>query len=140
MKIHLKFEDRIITATLADSEAALAFIAMLPITVTMHDLFQREKFGALPQSIGHAEVRSQTCGIGDLICWSAGPDLTVLYAQDDAPVCGRFHVLGRIDEAAEAFAAPGPFDITIERQASEGSGRNGLTRPDTLPVASPFSR
>lgn len=114
MKIQLKFDDRAMTATLVDSEAALAFVAMLPLTITMHDLFGREKFGALPRPVGQAEVRSRACRPGDLICWSAGPDLAVLHAQDDMPLCGGFHVLGHLDEGAEAFAAPGPLLLTIE--------------------------
>ncbi|WPB55371.1 cyclophilin-like fold protein [Xylophilus sp. GOD-11R] len=118
-KIHLTFDDQVITATLADHEAARAFIAMLPMTVTLHDLFGREKFGAIAHAIGHAEPRSQRGELGDLICWSAGPDLAVLYAQHDAPLCGGFHKLGRIDAGAQAFAVPGPLVVTIALKPAE---------------------
>lgn len=128
MKIHLRFDDQVVTATLVDSPAALAFVAMLPLTITLHDLFGREKFGALPQAVGTAPVRSQPYRIGDLICWSAGPDLAVMHTQDDVALCGGFHVLGHIEKGADAFAVPGPLDIVIEEQAAQNVAdhREGL--------------
>ena len=116
MKIHLRFGDQVVSATLVESEAALAFIAMLPLTITMHNIFGREKFGALPSTLGHAPVHSQGYQVGDLICWSAGPDLAVMHTQDHLPLCGGFHVLGHIAEGAELFAEPGPLDIVIDRE------------------------
>jgi len=116
MKIRLKFNDQVVGATLVDSEAAHAFVAMLPLTITMHDIFRREKFGALPRPVGLAPTRSQPYEVGDLVCWSAGPDLAVMHAQDGTPLTGGFHFLGHLDSGAEAFATPGPLDITIELQ------------------------
>ncbi|QHI97722.1 hypothetical protein GT347_06790 [Xylophilus rhododendri] len=123
MKIHLKFDGQVVTATLADTAAALAFIAMLPVRITLHELFGREKFGALPRPVGPAPLRSQACTAGDLICWSAGPDLAVLYGQEAYPLSGGFHLLGRIDEGAQAFAVPGPLDVSIELADRRGSER-----------------
>jgi hypothetical protein len=44
MKIRLKVDDEVITATMIDSETARDFISLLPLTLTMNDLFRREKF------------------------------------------------------------------------------------------------
>jgi hypothetical protein len=118
-KIQLSFEGRVVSATLADTDAAQDFIAMLPLTITLHDLFGREKFGALPGSVPPAPVCTQTCELGDILCWAAGPDLAVVHRQDGKAVSGAFHVLGRIDAGAEALGAPGPLRVTIEATARE---------------------
>lgn len=114
MKIHLTLDGRVIPATLADSNAGQAFAAMLPLAITLHGLFGREKFGALPSAMPGAELRTQTYDVGDIVCWSAGPDLAIFHAQDGQALSGGFHVLGRIDAGAEAFDAPGPLDVRID--------------------------
>jgi hypothetical protein len=119
MKIHLKLNGRVIPATLADNRTAQEFVAMLPLTLTLHDLFRREKFGPLPAPISGTGTRSQAYEIGDMVCWAPGPDLAILYRQDGQALSGGFHVLGRIDAGVEAFAGPGPIEVTIELPASE---------------------
>lgn len=114
MKIHLKLDGRVIPATLADNDAAHAFAAMLPLAITLHGLFGREKFGPLPGAMPAAERHTQAYEVGDIVCWSAGPDLAILHAQDGQALAGGFHVLGRIDAGAEAFGAHGPLDVRIE--------------------------
>jgi hypothetical protein len=119
MKIHLKLNGRVIPATLADNRTAQEFVAMLPLTLTLHDLFRREKFGPLPAPISATGTRSQAYEIGDMVCWAPGPDLAILYRQDGQVISGGFHVLGRIDAGVEAFAVPGPIEVRIELPASE---------------------
>lgn len=114
MKIHLTLDGRVVPATLADSDAAHAFAAMLPLAITLHGLFGREKFGPLPGVMPPAEQRTQGYDVGDIVCWSGGPDLAILHAQDGQALSGGFHVLGRIDTGAEAFGARGPLDVRIE--------------------------
>ena len=118
MKIHLTLDGRVVAATLDDNEAARAFAAMLPLAITLHGLFGREKFGSLPHAVPGAmptaEFRTQACEVGDIVCWSAGPDLAILHAQDGQPLRGAFHVLGRIDTGIEAFGARGPLEVRIE--------------------------
>ena len=43
MKISLKTEDKVITATLIDNETTQDFVSLLPLKLTMNDLFRREK-------------------------------------------------------------------------------------------------
>ena len=51
MKIHLTINGKVIAATLADNRIAEDFVAMLPLTIDLHDFFGREKFGALPTAV-----------------------------------------------------------------------------------------
>jgi hypothetical protein len=114
IKIALHVNGRVILATLNDTEAAHAFAAMLPLTLTLHDLFGREKFGALPCAMPPAKVRTQPSRAGDILCWAAGPDLSLVHRADGKAVTGAFHVLGRIETGAEAFSAPGPLTVTVD--------------------------
>src|SRR3954467_10507336 len=51
MKIRLRVKDKIMTATLIDSKTTRDFVSLLPLTLTMKDLFRREKFAHLPRAI-----------------------------------------------------------------------------------------
>jgi hypothetical protein len=51
MKIRLKVDDPLVTATLIDSKTTRDFISLLPLTLTINDLFRREKFAHLPRAI-----------------------------------------------------------------------------------------
>ena len=44
MKIRLKVGDKALTATLIDGKTTQDFVSLLPLTLTMNDLFGREKF------------------------------------------------------------------------------------------------
>jgi hypothetical protein len=137
MKIHLKLNGKVIPATLANNRTAREFVAMLPLTITMHDLFKREKFGPLPQAISGKGTRTQAYEVGDIICWGPGPDVTIFYRHDGQSVSGGVHVLGKLDVGAEEFDGPDPVEVRIEvpardsrpacrhvRQASRSGGRS----------------
>lgn len=127
MKIHLKLNGKVIPATLADNEAAREFTAMLPLTITMHDLFNREKFGPLPGAISGRGTRTRAYEVGDMICWAPGPDLAIFHRHDGQKIRGGFHVLGRLDGDAQEFRVPGPLKVSIE-VAAEDSGQAAAAR------------
>ncbi|MDM0090155.1 MULTISPECIES: cyclophilin-like fold protein [unclassified Variovorax] len=112
----------VISATLADHRTAEDFVAMLPLTLTLHDLFRREKFGPLPGPVSGRGAREQAYAVGDIVCWTAGPDLAILHRQDGQPLRGGFELLGRLDFGAELFAVPGPIDVTIALAAPAHAG------------------
>ena len=115
MKIRLILNGRVITATLIDSETTRDFIALLPLTLTMNDLFGREKFGHLPRSISEGGERTRTYEIGDVIYWSPGPDVAIFYRHggQSIPSPGII-VIGKMDSGVEALAVPGSAKLTIE--------------------------
>ena len=58
MKIRLTLDNgKAITATLIDSETTRDFVSLLPLTLTMNDLFGREKFGHLQRAISEGGKR-----------------------------------------------------------------------------------
>ncbi len=97
VKLRLKVADRTITATLIDSETARDFVSLLPLTLTMNDLFRREKFGHLPRAISGGK-RTHTYAVGEIAYWAPGPDVAVYYRDDgeEIPNPGII-VIGRID-------------------------------------------
>jgi len=116
MKMRLTENGKAITATLIDSETTRDFVSLLPLTLTMNDLFGREKFGRLPRAISEAGKRTRTYEVGDVIYWSPGPDVAVYYRHDrqSIPAPGIIGI-GKIDSGVEALNVPGSVKVTIER-------------------------
>ena len=103
------------TATLSDSETARDFISLLPLTLTMNDLFGREKFGRLPRAISTEGERAHTYEDGEIAYWSPGPDVAVYYRQGGQKIPDPgIIVIGRIESGVEALNVPGPVKVTVE--------------------------
>jgi Cyclophilin-like family len=51
MTIRLEIEDRVLILTVIESATAKDFVSLLPLTLTMNDLFGWEKFAHLPRAI-----------------------------------------------------------------------------------------
>ncbi|HEU4678941.1 MAG TPA: cyclophilin-like fold protein [Terrimicrobiaceae bacterium] len=116
MKIGLKFEDKVLTATLIDSKTVPDFVSLLPLTLTMNDLFRREKFGHyLPRAISNEGKRTHMYEVGDICYWSPGPDVAIFYRHDgqEIPDPGII-VIGKIDSGAAAFGVPGSVIVTLQ--------------------------
>src|SRR5437867_8886705 len=117
MKIRLTLDNgKAITATLVDSETTRDFLSLLPLTLTMNDLFGREKFGHLPRAISEGGKRTRTYELGDVIYWSPGPDVAVYYRHDGQSIPSPGIIaIGKIDSGVEALNVPGSVKVTIER-------------------------
>jgi hypothetical protein len=115
MKIRLNVADEVITATLMDSETTRDFISLLPLTLTMNDLFRREKFAHLPRALSNEGKRTHTYEVGDVAYWSPGPDVAIFYRHDgqEVPEPGII-VIGKIESGVEALNVPGSIRATVE--------------------------
>src|SRR5437588_1884478 len=115
MKIMLIIGNSALTATLIDSRAAKDFVALLPLTLTLNDLFGREKFAHLPRAISTEGKRTHIYEVGDIAYWSPGPDVAIYYQHDGEkiPKPGII-VLGKLDSGVEAFNVPGSVEVKIE--------------------------
>jgi hypothetical protein len=115
MKIRLKLAGKALTATLIDSKTTQDFISLLPLTLTMNDLFRREKFGHLPQTISQGGTRTQSSEVGDIAYWAPGPDVAIFYRHNgqEIPDTGII-VIGKIDSGVEAFRVPGSVTVTVQ--------------------------
>ena len=115
MKIRLKIQDKVLTATLVDSKTTRDFVSLLPLTLTMSDLFRREKFAHLPRAISEEGKRTHTYEIGQVIYWSPGPDVAIYYRSDGEKIPNPgIIVIGKIDSDVAALDVPGSVKVTIE--------------------------
>ena len=116
MKIRLTIDGKTTTATLIDSETTRDFVSLLPLALTMNDLFRREKFAHLPRAISTGGETSHTYEVGDIAYWSPGSDVAVFYRHDGQKIPHPgIIVIGKLDSGADAFDVPGSIQVTIER-------------------------
>ena len=118
MRIRLAIGDAAATATLRGNETARAFAALLPLTLSMNDLFGREKYGHLPRAISAGGGHQFTYEVGDVAYWPPAHDVAIFYADDGRRTIPRpgIVVIGEIESGLDAIAsASGDFQMTIER-------------------------
>lgn len=65
-RVRITIGDRSIEAMLADSDAARDFASLLPLTLAMDDLFQREKFATPPRAISEHGKRTHDYAVGTI--------------------------------------------------------------------------
>jgi hypothetical protein len=139
MKIRLRIKDAVLTATLRRSKTAQDFVSLLPITLTLNDLFRREKYGRLPRELSEGGDRTHSYEVGQVVYWSPGPDVAIFYRHDrqSIPDPGII-VVGKLDSGVEALNVDGPVKVTIElaNQSSSQTEEAGETS-NPLPAAAP---
>ncbi len=115
MKINIRIADKTLTATLANNATTRDFVALLPLNLSMGDLFGREKYGNLPRALSETGPRRRHYELGDIAYWSPGHDVAIFYRQggEEIPSPGIIPI-GKIDSSIEAFYVPDSVRVTIE--------------------------
>jgi hypothetical protein len=115
MKIKIDIGGKSLTATLADNETARDFASVLPLKVTMKDLFGREKYGDLPKALSEKGPRKNKYEIGEIAYWSPAKQFAVYYHQDGESIPSPGIIpIATIDAGPEAFNVRGSVKVTIE--------------------------
>ncbi|MFZ0852474.1 MAG: cyclophilin-like fold protein [Hyphomicrobiaceae bacterium] len=115
-KIRISGGGQVFNATLADNETARDFASLLPLTLTMSDLFGREKTAQLPRAISTAGPRSHIYEVGDVILWSPRPSVAIFYRHDGQTIPSPGSILiAKADAGVEALNVPGSVNVTIDR-------------------------
>ena len=87
MRVRMTLGDRSATATLADNPTARDFASLLPVTLSMSDLFGLEKPGTLPRALDQGGQAVFTYQVGQVGYWAPGRALAVVYAvQGDGAI------------------------------------------------------
>jgi hypothetical protein len=102
--------ERRFAITLADTEAAHAFSAMLPLAIDMADLNSNEKHAELPRSLPTSASRPGTIRNGDLMLYGANT-LVVFYSTFDSPY--SYTRLGRVEDPAGLAQALGSRNMRV---------------------------
>jgi hypothetical protein len=96
--------------SLADTEAARAFAALLPLTIEMPDLNDNEKHAELPKALPTSASRPGTIRNGDVMLYGSRT-LVVFYKTFDSAYA--YTRLGRVDDPAGLAQALGPGTASI---------------------------
>lgn len=96
--------------TLADTEAARAFAALLPLMLQMEELNGNEKKKELPHPLPTDTIRPGTIRNGDILLWGART-VVVFYLTFDSPY--SYTRLGRVDDPASLVQALGKHDVQV---------------------------
>lgn len=102
--------ERRFAITLANTEAARAFAAMLPLTIDMADLNSNEKHAELPKALPTNASRPGTIRNGDLMLYGS-TTLVAFYLTFDSSY--SYTRLGRVDDPAGLAQALGRRDVRI---------------------------
>jgi len=117
MKIRLKLEDKVLTATLNDSKTARDFVAQLPLTLTLADYCKTEKISDLPKKLSTDGAPSGSDpSVGDIAYYAPWGNLALFYR--DFGYSSELVILGKIDGGIEALSGLKPLKVTIEAASS----------------------
>ncbi|WP_198085832.1 cyclophilin-like fold protein [Variovorax sp. E3] len=100
--------------TLADTEAARAFVARLPLTLDMTDLNGNEKKFDLPKNLPAHPIRPGTIRSGDLMLWGDNT-VVVFYMTFDSPY--SYTRLGQVSDPAGLAQALGRGGLRVQFSA-----------------------
>jgi len=115
VKIELKIGSKILTASLADNATARDFASLLPLSLSMNDLFGREKYGDLPRALSEKSPPKNRYEVGEIAYWSPDHQVAIYYRQDGAmiPPPGVIPI-AKIDAGTGVFNVPGSVKVTIK--------------------------
>jgi len=115
MKIKINIGGKTLTATLADNATARDFASILPLTLSMNDLFEPEKYGALPRALSESAPRKYRYEVGEIAYWSPDHQVAVYYHQDGETIPSPGIIpIAKIDAGPEAFSVAGSVKVMIE--------------------------
>ncbi len=118
MKIRMKVNRSLLSATLSDNETARDFASLLPLNLTLEDYASTEKISNLPRRLStKGAPAGADPGVGDIAYYAPWGNLAVFYR--DFGYSRGLVKLGRIDFDAQVLQQPGRVRVTFERIEAE---------------------
>jgi hypothetical protein len=109
-KLRIRIGSDTFIATLFDNATTTAFVARLPLTVSMTELNGNEKYYDLPQSLPTNALNISTAQAGDLVLYNAN---TLVLFYETFSTSYRYTRMGRIDNPTGLATALGRGNVTI---------------------------
>lgn len=106
----VRIGDKVFTARLEDNATAIAFMALLPLTLEMKDLNDNEKVITLSDKLPGEVSNPGIIRTGDLMIWS-GRSLVLFYKTFPTPY--RYARVGRIEDTTGLVEAVGTGTVTV---------------------------
>jgi hypothetical protein len=109
-RVWMTVGERRLAVTLADTDAARAFAARLPLTLDMSDLNGNEKKFDLPKELPAKPSRPGTIRNGDLMLYGAST-VVLFYLTFDSPY--SYTRLGQVDDPSGLAQALGQRSVRV---------------------------
>lgn len=109
-KLRIRIGTDTFTATLFDNATTTAFVARLPLTVSMAELNGNEKYYDLSQSLPTNAFNISTAQAGDLVLYNSN---TLVLFYETFSTSYRYTRMGRIDNPTGLAAALGRGSVTV---------------------------
>jgi hypothetical protein len=110
MRIKIKIGNQTFTATLLDNASASAFKSMLPVTVTMTELNNNEKYYRFSENLPTNASNPRTINSGDLMLW--GSDTLVIFYKTFS-TSYSYTKLGKVDDPTGLATALGSGNVSV---------------------------
>jgi hypothetical protein len=115
VRIRIELDGTSLTATLDDSQAAQAFAAQLPLSVSLKDYASTEKIADLPKKLStQGSAPGYEPRAGDIAYYAPWGNLAIFY-KGFSYSTGLVR-LGKIDGDVQALERPGPLPATFRLQ------------------------
>ena len=111
MKILVVIKGHNLPAVLEDNPASRLLYELMPITVKMKNLYQREMSCTLPGKLPVSKLSANDCRAGDIIYMPHRQSLSIIYGKSSQRF--RRQNLGHIASGAELFKNLGETDVTF---------------------------
>ena len=111
MRIIIAIKGKNLFATLEDNPASRMLYQLMPITIKMRNVYQREMSYTLPGKLPINRLSANACKVGDIIYWPHRNSLAIIYRHNGERF--RRQNLGHIDSGAEIFKNIGETDVTF---------------------------
>ena len=110
IRLHVNVGATRFVAVLHDNESTRALLPLMPLTVTMNELNNNEKYAVIAQKLPNDARRVGRIDAGDLMLY--GTDYLVLF-YDGLDSVYRYTPLGRIEDATGLAAALGAGSVSV---------------------------
>lgn len=114
LQVKVTVGSEVMTATLEDNATSRAFLAKLPITLPMMNLYGREMCYRFDEALPANEATTSGYDVGDIVYWTPRHSFVIMYEQN-GEVISSLQRIGRIAKGVEAFARMGDVDVKFER-------------------------
>lgn len=111
MRIIIAIKGRNLFATLEDNPASRMLYQLMPITLKMRNVYQREMSYTLPGRLPVSKLSANSLKAGDIIYWPHRNSLAVIYSNNAEKF--RRQNIGHIDSGAEVFRNITETDVTF---------------------------
>ena len=111
MRIIIAIKGRNLFATLEDNPASRMLYQLMPITLKMRNVYQREMSYTLPGRLPVSKLSANSLKVGDIIYWPHRNSIAIIYSNNAEKF--RRQNIGHIDSGAEVFRNITETDVTF---------------------------